>query len=81
MIDAMARGSAFSDKTMVAGHGQAYYSDSSMIPEELFANYLTLKLMNADKQLQAFKEAFPHTYNSLEKLKGEALKVLKEKNE
>lgn len=71
MVDAMTRGEAFEERLIMARHGN-YYRDSSMIPEKLFANYLTLKLMNADKQLQAFKEAFPHTYNSLEKLKGEA---------
>lgn len=76
----MTRECSFSNKIIIVDCGGYYYSNISMIPEELFANFLTLKLMNADKQLQAFKSVFPKTYDSLERLKGEALKMLKEKN-
>ncbi|MCM1259635.1 MAG: phage minor capsid protein [Prevotella sp.] len=82
MIDAMTYGRATSKENIRKGYGVSWghgsaFRDLETISAELFANFMALKVKNANEQLDEFKKLFPKTYDSLEKYKDIALERIK----
>ena len=79
MADAMTLGRALSFRVLPAGHGTEYFSRISMIKEELFANYMALKIQGSEKQLDAFAKLFPETSKALDSVVDDAINIKRSK--